>query len=186
MLQSDENVYPCPSPCTDGSSISYLVWDGKVTTYSTKQLPTRVQETDCTPHHDAIYRDMLFLTPPLKSWISVCEQLHEVGLQTEPRQSDRSIHSRPATLIGQHTWNQVPASGAGCKASLYPQCASYRVAELSEVPSLSPPGFTQTKASTSASPVLVVGRTPKPVLMTLHQSPQACWPVGCFPLRPRS
>ena len=32
--------------------------------------------------------------------------------------------------------------------------------------------------------MLVVGRTPKPVPLRLHQSPQACWAVGWTPLRP--
>lgn len=40
-----------------------------------------------------------------------------------------------------------------------------------DVPSHSPPGLIQTKASSRTSPVLVVGRTPNPVPFTLHQSP---------------
>lgn len=52
--------------------------------------------------------------------------------------------------------------------------------------SLSPPGLTQTKASSSTLPVSVVGRVPKPVPMTLHQSPQASCSVGSTPLRARS
>ena len=47
----------------------------------------------------------------------------------------------------------------------------------------SPPGLTQTKASSSELPVLVVGRTPKPVPITLHQSPQAFCLVGWTPFR---
>lgn len=52
-----------------------------------------------------------------------------------------------------------------------PQKLSYRVALVSLVPSDSPPGLTHTNASASSSPVLPVGRTPKPAPLTLHQSP---------------
>jgi len=111
----------------------------------------------------------------LKRRVSVSQKLLEVGLGL-------SVFD-PFEEIDNHTWNQVPASGAGCRASLYPQCASYRGEEELDVPSLSPPGLTHTKASSSGSPVLVVGRTPKPVPMTLHQSPQAFCLVGWTPLR---
>ena len=47
----------------------------------------------------------------------------------------------------------------------------------------SPPGLIQTKASSYEFPVLVVGRTPKPVPFTLHQSPQAFCAVGWTPFR---
>lgn len=55
--------------------------------------------------------------------------------------------------------------------SEWPQKLSYRVALVSLVPSDSPPGLTHTNASASSSPVLPVGRTPKPAPLTLHQSP---------------
>lgn len=197
------NIQQCSSPSTRMAPISYVVWYCRYHHVQREAFCKACSETDdYTTHHGASNCGIFSMAPPafrvrrwrtspsfsefLESWIGVGEQLHEVGLRAQSRQSHHPIHSQPTSLIGKHTWNQVPASGAGCKASLYPQWASYRVAELSEVPSLSPPGFTQTKASTSASPVLVVGRSPKPVLMTLHQSPQACWPVGCLPLRPGS
>lgn len=113
----------------------------------------------------------------LEGWICIDQQLLEVGLSRGYNQ--RSFLEENQKL----TWNHVPASGAGCKESLYPQCASYRAALVSDVPSLSPPGLTQTKASRSGSPVLVEKRSPNPVPITLHQSPQAFCLVGWTPFR---
>lgn len=62
-------------------------------------------------------------------------------------------------------------ASAGNLPSACPQKLSYRVALVSLVPSDSPPGLTHTNASASSSPVLPVGRTPKPAPLTLHQSP---------------
>lgn len=62
-----------------------------------------------------------------------------------------------------YAWNHVPASGAGCRASACLQWKSYRAAVVLLVPSHSPPGFTQTNASSSSRPVLLEGRVPKPV-----------------------
>ena len=73
--------------------------------------------------------------------------------------------------ISKYALNHVPASGAGLKADDRPHVASYRAAEVSEVPSdwmwlvillkmlkhlfalTSPPGLTQTKASAWLLPV---------------------------------
>ena len=63
------------------------------------------------------------------------------------------------------------------------QVLSKRGEELFEVPSDSPPGLTQTMASMSELPVLVVGRVPKPAPLMLHQSPH-CWRMFWTPERP--
>ena len=47
------------------------------------------------------------------------------------------------------------------------------MALLSLVPSDSPPGLPQTKASTYDEPVDAVGRTPNPAPLTLHQWPHS-------------
>lgn len=53
-----------------------------------------------------------------KGRIGVGQKLLKVCLE-------HSVSMLPSTsLQPTPTWNQVPASGAGCKASLYPQCAS--------------------------------------------------------------
>lgn len=123
-----------------------------------------------------------FPSTSLERRIGIHKQLLKIGLQSVSEGTFIMIIKMTEHRLTP-TSNHVPASGAGCKASLYPQCASYRDEVVSEVPSHSPPGLTQTNASSSTSPVSVVGRTPKPVPMTLHQSPQAFCLVGCTPFR---
>lgn len=56
-------------------------------------------------------------------------------------------------------------------ATYDPQFSSYRTADVSDVPSDSPPGFTHTIASSDGAGVFVVGRGPNPAALLLHQSP---------------
>lgn len=134
-----------------------------------------------------------------------------IPFSTPPPSKHTNIHqhTRKAQNAGlaltnscsKYAWNQDPASGAGLRALALPQLPSYLTELVSDVPSDSAPGLTQTKASTRASPVSEVGLVPNPVPTALHlvlvrrcvtsavgtyQWPCSIWPVGCFPLRPWS
>jgi len=111
-------------------------------------------------------------------WVGIVQKLDEISL--EPWSSlGRGLECVCETAV------VIETSGRWVGSSLESLSArlSYLYLRLRKLTSHSPPGFTQTKASSRAFPVLVVGRTPKPVLMTLHQSPQASCEVGWTPFR---
>lgn len=91
---------------------------------------------------------------------------HLIITRTVHATTNRSDQKAGLALVrscSKYAWNQVPASGAGLRESDWPQWKSYRVALWSLVPSDSPPGLTQTKASSTSRPVSEVGRRPNPV-----------------------
>jgi hypothetical protein len=106
-------------------------------------------------------------TKHLKRWVGVRDQSDEVLL--EPCTGFRG------GLVGRSVKGVRPSfiQNKGKTTYATPQWVSYRGAEVSEVPSASPPGFTQTMASMSEDPVLRVGRMPKPAPLTLHHSPHS-------------
>lgn len=92
------------------------------------------------------------------------------------------------TKLTANSLNHCPASGAGTCASSDRQFRSNRAEASSLVPSDSPPGLTQTIASTFTflrTDWSAVGRVPKPALRILHQWLQVERVPG-FPDRPWS
>ena len=125
----------------------------------------------CYHHHNA-----------LEGRIGVSQQLLEVSLEPCTRLRRR------LQRIGETAMGVISSSGRiGSSLKYFVSFVLMSVLKGScrsdRHTSHSPPGLTHTNASSSEFPVLVVGRTPNPVPMTLHQSPHAFCLVGWTPLR---